>query len=101
MIKTVAQATSTYAMSVFKIPSSLCPEIQSLVARFWWGGSDSSRKINCMHWKLLCRPKTEGGLGFRDVGPFNQALLAKQGWLVLQRPESLVAWILKAKYFPQ
>lgn len=77
LIKAVAQATSAYAMSVFKIPSTLCHEIQSLVARFWWGGSNSSRKIHWMQWKRLCKPKAEGGLGFRDVGPFNQAILAK------------------------
>ncbi|XP_057251436.1 uncharacterized protein LOC130591707 [Beta vulgaris subsp. vulgaris] len=37
MIKAVAQSLPTYAMSVFKFPSSFCDEIRSLIAQFWWG----------------------------------------------------------------
>lgn len=32
---------------------------------------------------------------------FNEALLAKQVWRLLSFPDSLVAWILKAQYYPR
>ncbi|KAH9698518.1 reverse transcriptase domain-containing protein [Citrus sinensis] len=35
LIKAVAQAVPTFAMSVFKIPLGLCEEIQKEVAKFW------------------------------------------------------------------
>jgi hypothetical protein len=43
--------------------------------------------------------KSEGGLGFRDLDMFNKALLAKQGWRLLQNPDSLTAKIFQAKYY--
>ena len=36
-IKTVAQAIPTYFMSLFKLPKALCDNINSTLARYWWG----------------------------------------------------------------
>lgn len=54
-----------------------------------------------MAWDRLCKHKNEGGMGFRNLREFNLALLGKQGWRVLRRPDSLAARILKARYFPR
>ena len=37
LIKVVAQALPTYTMACFKLPISLCNEIESLIHRFFWG----------------------------------------------------------------
>jgi hypothetical protein len=45
------------------------------------------------------KSKTARGLGFRDLVIFNQALLAKQGWRIIQNPNTLTTRILRAKYY--
>jgi hypothetical protein len=44
--------------------------------------------------------KGRGGLGFRDIHTFNMAMLAKQGWRLIHKPDSLCACVLRTKYFP-
>jgi hypothetical protein len=48
----------------------------------------------------MLRPKSYGGVAFHDMRLFNQALLARQAWHLIQFPNTLCAQLLKAKYFP-
>ncbi|XP_019099689.1 PREDICTED: uncharacterized protein LOC109132510 [Camelina sativa] len=89
-----------YAMSYFKLPLGLISELESLLMNFWWKKSESSRGISWIAWKRLQYAKKEGGLGFRDLEKFNDALLAKQAWQILKFPNSFFAKVMKARYFP-
>ena len=51
-------------------------------------------------WRKMCKSKSDGGMGFRNLQAFNLAMLAKQAWQILKNPNSLIARIYKAKYFP-
>jgi hypothetical protein len=59
------------------------------------------RKVHWIAWEKLLSPNWHDGLGFRDMRLFNQALLARQAWRLIQFPDSLCAQLLKAKYYPR
>uniref|UniRef100_A0A2N9I6M1 CCHC-type domain-containing protein n=1 Tax=Fagus sylvatica TaxID=28930 RepID=A0A2N9I6M1_FAGSY len=100
LIKAVIQAIPTYAMSCFKFPKGLCSEISSMATRFWWGQRGLERKVHWLGKNHLSRRKSDGGMGFRELSLFNMALLARQGWRLVQYPDSLVSRVLKANYYP-
>jgi hypothetical protein len=87
-------------MGVFKLPKSLCKEINDAMASFWWGDSEEEKKLHWFAWWRMCVPKKQGGMGFRDIHCFNLAMLAKQVWRLIQQPDSLCAQVLRAKYYP-
>lgn len=45
LVKSVLQAISTYAMSLFLLPKGLCDEITQIVHGFWWGKSGDKKGV--------------------------------------------------------
>ena len=65
LIKTVAQAIPTYSISLFKLPKGLCNDINSIIARYWWGQTGNENKIHWINWRRLCETKKKGGMGLQ------------------------------------
>ncbi|KAH1098996.1 hypothetical protein J1N35_015917 [Gossypium stocksii] len=74
--------------------------MESIIANFWWQKGRGKKGIHWRSWKNMCLLKDYGSLGFQNFCQFNILLLAKQGWHLFSCPNSLLARVLKAKYFP-
>lgn len=99
LIKTITQAIPTYSMSLIKLPKGLCNDINSVLAKYWWGQTSNEKKIHWINWKWLCDPKKNGGMGFQDINAFNLATFAKQAWRLLNQQYSLFFRAYKANIF--
>ncbi|KAG7559082.1 Reverse transcriptase domain [Arabidopsis thaliana x Arabidopsis arenosa] len=99
LIKSVAQALPTYVMSCFLLPKNIRSKLSSAISNFWWSNKQESKGLHWIAWDKLCSPLSEGGLGFKMFEDFNLALLAKQLWRLVRFPDSLLARVLRGRYF--
>ncbi|CAL9021353.1 unnamed protein product [Prunus brigantina] len=95
-----SNSSEAYPMNIFKFPTTLCKEIDSILAGFWWGKTRDKQKLHWINWDTLGEPKQEGGMGFCNLQEFNLALLAKQCWRISMEPQSMWVKVLKGRYFP-
>ena len=98
LLQSVLAAMPPYSMSCFKLPVSLCHRIQSILTRFWWDDNHEKKKLSWVAWDTLTLPKSEGGIGFREIEQFNDALLARVSWKILKNPNALLSRVLLGKY---
>lgn len=101
LLKSIIQAIPTYSMSCFLLTKKVCKSLSSCMAKFWWNSSIDKRSLHWISWQKLATPKSQGGMGFRDLHLFNLALLGKHGWRFLMNPNSLCARVMKRRYFPE
>ena len=99
LLKAVEMALPTYTMACFKLSTTVCQQIASVMAEFWWKNKQDSRGLHWKAWEHLSKPKAEGGLGFKDIEAFNIAMLGKQLWRIITNQESLLGRIYRSRYF--
>lgn len=99
LIKACIQAYPIYAMTCFRLPSSLCDKWCANALRFWWANGVKDKGIHWVNRDVLLKDKLQGGMGFRSLDSFNVALLMKQLWRISKNPTLLISQMLKAKYF--
>ncbi|XP_058757405.1 uncharacterized protein LOC131630662 [Vicia villosa] len=99
LINAVLNAIPSFTFSFYKSPLKVLNKIRGIQRNFLWSGNANKRSINWVKWDTICKPKDKGGLGVRDVGEFNRALLLKWKWRLLKDDgavwKSFVQWRYK------
>ncbi|GKD46635.1 hypothetical protein Tco_1271280 [Tanacetum coccineum] len=94
LIASILSSMQVYWASVFIISKSVIKDINKLLKGFLWCQGELSNGKAKVAWKNVCRPKNEGGLGIKDLGQWNEVLMAKHLWNIASMKESLwVKWI--------
>ncbi|KAL2252964.1 UNVERIFIED_CONTAM: hypothetical protein Sindi_0091100 [Sesamum indicum] len=91
IIKSVLTAMSVYWASAFILPKKVINEIEKRLRAFLWKGMTNSGYAK-VAWKDICRPKEEGGLGFKDISTLNRALMTKKPCDVIRCDRSSI-WV--------
>lgn len=89
LIKSVLDSLPTYYFSLFKAPKKVIGELEGLMRRFLWGGSDEVRKMSWVAWEIVTKRVTDGGLGVAPLEVNNNALIIKWLWRYLNEPNAL------------
>lgn len=66
-----------------------------------WGDDKIRKKIRRKNWKEIGNNIIKGGLGIKQIGNFNEVMIAKQGWRLIINPDYLVVKTLETKYHPK
>ncbi|KAG7586730.1 Reverse transcriptase zinc-binding domain [Arabidopsis thaliana x Arabidopsis arenosa] len=81
-------------MAAFRLPRECIREIDKVCSAFLWSGAEMSSKKAKIAWGNVCKPKTEGGLGLRNLQEANNVCCLKLVWRIISNRSSLwVQWV--------
>lgn len=85
LIASILSSMQVYWASVFMLPKAVIKDIDKLLKGFLWCQGELSKGKAKVAWKLICSPKSEGGLGIKNLEQWNEVLMAKHLWNVASR----------------
>ncbi|KAK2425495.1 hypothetical protein QL285_035737 [Trifolium repens] len=80
------------------MPVSVWKKVIKIQHQFLWGDVRGGKKISWVKWEVICKEKSQGGFGVRDIRLVNLSLLSKWRWRLLQPGMPLWKEVLVAKY---
>jgi hypothetical protein len=89
--------SALYQMSMRLFHKTNIEKIKKQIRAFFWVGNTGQRKYHLVRWSLICKPKSKGGLGIKDLYKFNISLMCKHWWK-LEKHEGAWKDFMGAKY---
>ncbi|GJW19976.1 RNA-directed DNA polymerase, eukaryota, reverse transcriptase zinc-binding domain protein [Tanacetum coccineum] len=68
LVASVLESIHVYWATIFLLPQAVINYINSLLKGFLWNQDERASGRAKVAWKSLCKPKTQGGLGLKDLG---------------------------------
>ncbi|KAJ0986340.1 hypothetical protein J5N97_004696 [Dioscorea zingiberensis] len=101
---TLANATlmsiPNYCLSTYAIPDSILDAITKLVRKFIWANNSDGHGLHLIGWEVVTNPKSEGGLGIKNLKVMKKAILSKHVLELLNDGEKTWIKLMKSKYGP-
>ena len=76
----------------------MCSRIDRICRQFIWGSSEYKKRVHLVSWDKVCKPKEQGGLGFRKEREINIVWMTKLAWGIVNKPEALWVRVMRNKY---
>ncbi|WZZ89725.1 hypothetical protein YC2023_118304 [Brassica napus] len=99
MIYSVIYGMVNFWSSVFVLPKWFYAKVDSLCSGFLWKNNTTSAIGARVSWVNICKPKSEGGLGIRQLEEFEMVFRLKRVWLFFSESGSLwVPWLRNNRF---
>ncbi|GJW67965.1 RNA-directed DNA polymerase, eukaryota, reverse transcriptase zinc-binding domain protein [Tanacetum coccineum] len=94
LVASILESIHVYWASVILLPEGVIKNINKILKDFLWNQNDGTKGRPKVAWKNVCRSKQKGGLGLKDLGVWNRAMIVKHMWHIVTDKESLwVKWV--------
>ncbi|GJX99346.1 RNA-directed DNA polymerase, eukaryota, reverse transcriptase zinc-binding domain protein [Tanacetum coccineum] len=98
LISFVLASMQTYWASVYLLPKTIVKESNRVMKDFLWDNTGNGNGKSKITWKVVCRPKDQGGLGIKPLDKWNEVLLMKSIWKIVDQKQTLwVQWVNRVK----
>lgn len=78
-----------FLFSFYKTPKKVVSELTKQQRQFFWAGGIGRNCVSWMSWENVCQPKKNEGLGIKRLELFNNSLLFKWRWRIINEPNAL------------
>lgn len=93
LLTTVVAEINNFWCSTFTLPKSCIAKINSMCSSFLWKGSVEGRHSAKVAWEAITKPKSEGGLGIKNLFIWNKACMLRLVWMLFTQAGSIwAAW---------
>ncbi|KAJ0974964.1 hypothetical protein J5N97_016929 [Dioscorea zingiberensis] len=80
------------------IPDCILDSITKLVRKFIWAKDNNGKGLHLVGWKIITNPKSEGGLGIKDLKHMKNALLSKHALELMNDGDKIWIKLMVSKY---